>query len=345
METEGDYYAEMEVDGQRMTIKAGEKNYYMYSEFKQDSDQVYNFISSLRSAACSACEPAIQFQLNDFISTALNGSVRSDSSFQPGPRNFERAGRGPFYTVEFSGRYNRSALVSNYFWDFGNGPEATGVNVSRTFEFPGPYNVCLRVKGSAGCENRICNSQDFGNNAMRAAVTSTAGAGDTLRFSAQVTGGKAPYTYAWNLGDGSIQTGNKITHVYPVRGTYGVVLMVRDSSGKSISSNYNAITGTDVSGCTANYSINAVQTSTNGIQNWGKAGIRLTTSDGNIYSSNRTDQPSTSLFEVVTASPAGTNEKGEPIYKLKIRFAATLFNGTKFIQIKNGEAVIAVAYK
>ncbi len=345
VDNEVSYYAQMEVDGQPLVIKAGENDYYMYSEFRQDSNRVYNFVSNLRNSVCGNCTPELEFQLNDVSDRPLNASIISDSAFRLGQRAFEREGRGPFYTVEFSGRYNRSALTSNYSWDFGKGVEGSGVTISKTFEFAGPYSVCLRVKGTSGCESTNCNLQNFSPGALRVNINSIAGSGDTVKFAAQVAGGKPPYSYVWNFGDGSILSGEKVSHVYSVRGAYGVVIMVRDANGNSVSANYNAITANDPSGCAANYSITSVQTSTNGIQNWGKAGIRLRMSDGNLYSSRRTDQPSDSQFEILSATPAGTNEKGETIYKVKVRYAATLFNGTKFIQIKNGEAVIAVAYK
>lgn len=345
IDNEGTYYAEMDVEGVPLQVKAGERSYYMYSEFNQDSDRVYNFFSSLRSAACANCETSIQFQLNAFENSAVNASVKIDTLCTAGNRTYQREGRGPFYTVELNGAYNRSAQTSNYNWDFGDGSTASGVTVSKTFEFPGPYSICLRVKGQNGCESSSCNNQDLGTGALRVGVSSSTAAGDTVKFSAQVTGGKAPYTYFWNFGDGLTRSGVKVSHVYAVRGTYGVVVSVRDSSGKSISVNYNAITANDPSGCVANYSVSAVQKSTTGIQNWGKTSIRLTMADGNVYSTQRTDQPASSRFEILSAAPAGVNEKGESIYKLKIRFAATLFNGTKFIKISNGEAVIAVAYK
>ena len=51
----------------------------------------------------------------------------------------------------------------------------------------------------------------------------------TLRGSA--TGGDRPYTYAWQFGDGSTSTGQRVTHEYASSGVFHVTLIAQDSVG------------------------------------------------------------------------------------------------------------------
>jgi PKD repeat protein len=59
--------------------------------------------------------------------------------------------------------------------------------------------------------------------------------GDKVTFTATVSGGTAPLTYAWLLGDGSeATTGPSVGHSYVSPGTYAVTLWVNDSVGGSV---------------------------------------------------------------------------------------------------------------
>ncbi|MDE1819787.1 MAG: PKD domain-containing protein [Euryarchaeota archaeon] len=68
----------------------------------------------------------------------------------------------------------------------------------------------------------------------------TFAAGDTIQFTASASGGTAPYTYAWDFGDGKTGSGNPVTHVYTAPGTIDAILTVTDAGGK---------TGTSGAGC------------------------------------------------------------------------------------------------
>jgi PKD repeat protein len=52
-----------------------------------------------------------------------------------------------------------------------------------------------------------------------------------VQFNASVTGGVAPYTFAWTFGDGTTSTLQNPLHIYNVAGPYTVTLNVTDSNG------------------------------------------------------------------------------------------------------------------
>ena len=55
----------------------------------------------------------------------------------------------------------------------------------------------------------------------------------TVNLSAHVLGGRPPYSYSWNLGDGTVSTFRNVTHVYNNLGTFVVKLQVSDLVGST----------------------------------------------------------------------------------------------------------------
>src|SRR6266571_1616391 len=64
-----------------------------------------------------------------------------------------------------------------------------------------------------------------------AVTPTTPNPGQLATFTAAVSGGLAPYTYAWNFGDGNVGSGPSPTHTYLITGTYNVRLNVTDITG------------------------------------------------------------------------------------------------------------------
>jgi len=58
--------------------------------------------------------------------------------------------------------------------------------------------------------------------------------GQQVTFTASVSGGLPPYSYAWKFGDGATGTGNPTTHIYTAQGSYPLVLNVTDSANKFV---------------------------------------------------------------------------------------------------------------
>jgi PKD domain-containing protein len=58
-----------------------------------------------------------------------------------------------------------------------------------------------------------------------------------VSFKANVSGGVAPYSYAWNFGDGGTASGPTAHHTFATRGEFNVSLLATDSNGRAAVAN------------------------------------------------------------------------------------------------------------
>lgn len=130
--------------------------------------------------------------------------------------------------------YSFTATSSNtgtYFhWDFNDGMNDTGNSVNHTYAGPGMYLVCMQeidsVTGAIVCS--FCQPVLIGNSFL-CAYTYTAAPVNPLNiiFSANFNSG---YTYTWDFGDATTDTGTNVNHIYSAAGTYTVCLTVTQGS-------------------------------------------------------------------------------------------------------------------
>src|ERR687892_288969 len=137
-------------------------------------------------------------------------------------------------------------------WDYGDegtsgGEEEREENdedVEHTFDVAGTYNMRVSVTDSTGRTASgsilIIVDEPPPLTAVNIISNGTEGiAPATFEFEAEVTGGIEPYTYRWNFGDGSRETGDDetIEHTFEEPGRYNVNLIVIDSTGQAASDN------------------------------------------------------------------------------------------------------------
>lgn len=128
-------------------------------------------------------------------------------------------------------------------WNFGDSTTGTGLSASHTYGAAGVYTSWATATDFVGATGTAVVSIEV-NPAL--AVTAngtptsgTAGAWETLQST--VTGGTAPLTYAWTLGDGSTSTAGSLGHVYANAGSFVVNVTVTDATGATAKASFTEV--------------------------------------------------------------------------------------------------------
>ena len=127
--------------------------------------------------------------------------------------------------------------ISAYFWDFGDGSNSmvTSATTTHAYTSPGTFTVTLIVQDDVGANSTSTSHPvTIGVTAFTASFTVSSNpiVGSPVTFTASTSGGTAPFSYAWNFGDGATATVTTTvtTHTYTAKGSHTVTLTVTDSS-------------------------------------------------------------------------------------------------------------------
>jgi len=134
-----------------------------------------------------------------------------------------------------SGSSDPDGTIASYDWDFGDGSNATGSQVTHAFA-AGTYTVTLTVTDNTGATgNTSMQIQIAATNVPPVAAISgpsngTEGISVSLDGSGSTDSDGNIVSYDWDFGDNSAGSGVTASHVYAA-GTYTVTLMVTDNGG------------------------------------------------------------------------------------------------------------------
>jgi PKD repeat protein len=154
-------------------------------------------------------------------------------------------------TFDASGSIDNEQSQITYHWDFGDGTNGEGAQVTKAFEQGGRYNVLLSVNDNA---NTSCSTDSIGK-VISINTKPTANAGDDVDLCLQhnqdydvsfngsrsVDEDNDTLTYRWDFGDGTSSEGANVTHLYQNKGEYVATLFVDDGTGTACSSSSDAV--------------------------------------------------------------------------------------------------------
>jgi PKD repeat protein len=132
--------------------------------------------------------------------------------------------------------YDPDGSIVSYFWDFGDGTNATGVIVGHIYADDGNYTVTLTVTDDDGATATTTSVETVLNRAPVAVFTESAETvyiGETITFNATESydSDGVIISYFWDFGDGTNATGVIVSHAYASDGVYTVTLTVTDDDG------------------------------------------------------------------------------------------------------------------
>lgn len=167
-----------------------------------------NFVVSLDAFSAAGCNAKVYDTVYCFSSKV---SFISDKT----------TGCGPL-TIHFQ---NTTPGTTNCLWMFGDGSTSNALNPVHTYSQVGNYSVCLVTTNQMGCTDTLCM-----NNYIQV-VNPIANWNNTTTITAcapyQIALSCASFgyhTWSWNMGDGTIYTGQTLQHNYQTPGNYTVIL-------------------------------------------------------------------------------------------------------------------------
>ena len=155
---------------------------------------------------------------------------------------------GTVLSFDASGSSDPDGDALSYNWSFGDGSAGSGVKPSHTYANNAVYTVTLTVTDARGASSAPGTTTATIANAgptVNAGPNQTVTAGSALTVSANFSDpgvNDAPWSYAFDLGDGSPQTAGSTTsqaapvtatHTYQTAGNYTVQVTVTDRDGAS----------------------------------------------------------------------------------------------------------------
>lgn len=126
-------------------------------------------------------------------------------------------------------------------WNFGDGVTATGGDLTHSFADEGIYAVTCTANDGDGGVTSDSLSVTIDNSApvIASLMTDTAGdEGASLAFAGTATdaGSADVLTWVWDFGDGTVATGDSVTHDYGDNGTWTVIVSLDDGTDTTQSS-------------------------------------------------------------------------------------------------------------
>jgi PKD repeat protein len=132
-----------------------------------------------------------------------------------------------------------SENYTGFSWSFGDGTTAVGRSPSHIFGSTGMFVVNVTVTDSYRFSAKGSTPVHVVPDPTVAIHASTTAPqpGNSVVLGAGINGGTGPFTYRWNLGDGTTSTSNFVEHSYASAGTYTVSLKVVDRYGRASETN------------------------------------------------------------------------------------------------------------
>ncbi len=126
-------------------------------------------------------------------------------------------------------------------WDFGDDTDATGLEVTKSYDATGTYEITFTASNADGDGNEHTDSATCTTEVVAPAAGATIASvnaspnpsdvGESVSFTAEVEGDE-PIDCEWDFGDGATATGCEASHTYDEAGSYTVTLTASNDAGE-----------------------------------------------------------------------------------------------------------------
>ncbi|MBU1101290.1 MAG: PKD domain-containing protein [Bacteroidetes bacterium] len=167
---------------------------------------------------------------NSIVQKVIVVNINTPPIADAGKDDIACIGKPLFFTGATSSDFEDGQL--KFSWDFGDGTDAEGINVTKTYDHVGLYEVKLKIEDNSGL---ACNF-DYDTKLVRIVDAPVAYAGDNqivcVNSVVEFDGTRSKdsdgivNSYLWDFGDGVTSGGAKPKHIYKEAGNYTVTLSI-----------------------------------------------------------------------------------------------------------------------
>jgi PKD repeat protein len=173
-------------------------------------------------------------------SASVIETVRNKSPVAVFTESAHTLNTGDVINFDASESYDPDGTIVSYFWDFGDGTNASGVMASHAYADNGSYVVTLTVTDDGEVANSVNSTKTVRNRPPVVSFTEsdhTVYSGESIHFDASESYDPdgSIVIYSWDFGDGNTENGVEVNHAYQDDGVYTVTLTVVDNDGATVS--------------------------------------------------------------------------------------------------------------
>jgi hypothetical protein len=342
---EPDFFLKCSLSGLSVDREAGNNDYYMNTSYYLDSG-VYVVKGDLSKSCSGGCDYGFTVLINDFKPSAYGEAMEITKTLYKGAYSYsDKTITSKVYNVQLTPIVAQN-VNTTYTWvvTSTSAPQTTttNYNFSGSFTAGNTYTVTLYTEDISGCFTQ--HSQVYKMGTPQGNIQATRKPGSELIYDFTTNFPDSPgNSYQWTVDGNVISNNRSASHRFDLSsGYYQTSLRIITGNNDTCILNYQ-IPGTLDPICLANFS--SVITGEPNTASFSRVTVIVTDPSGKKFTTRNVEQPATSLFYIDEISDYQTNNNGESTKKLKIRLNCLLRNGTDEIQLVNGEASIAVAYK
>ncbi len=341
------------LDGTPHDFTAGINDYYMYTEWTKDANDVHTFIGRFAEEGCNTdCKESLQFEIRDITPTTtpdMNYALTSGTMAFADKTTIAE----DIYQVQFqlnTDIENPTEIT----WSFGDDGGESAFNIADPIynyvkRFDPYYPTCNVEDGINRAAFSGTLSHDMPSDCKTDYKVETNQNGN-LVLTATPNSSANPFFYTWNYGLGN--SGNLETFEIELDAIDSELdcfleIFYDDGCSSNVSRTFTKSDNGDITYVSTSYDYEIIQEITDGtLLQLATFAVQYTDPDGKIYRSDlQTQSVFDSSFRILSIEDYQNNENGERTKKLTVEFDCKVFaaDGSEK-RIEKTTAIIAVAY-
>ncbi|MEZ4686535.1 MAG: hypothetical protein R3B47_10845 [Bacteroidia bacterium] len=330
------FFVKGTVGGETVEINAGKDDYYLFTDFEQDTAGLYTFRSELSAPG----KPAVMLSLNSQTRAGQGASVDPSEAFRETSYPFAVSDSVLVgYNVSFKAD---APGATNIEWRLKNTDRGSGAEIMRYYNLAetDSFSVELLTVSPGNCrsvlQERVAIPKpdchlDFEYKPSRES-------GKRLEF--EVKSPLAPASLTWIFNGLPVRGGRTIVHDFSSRGIFRTCVEQDNCKAQRCK---NVIAG-NAGGCPANFSYETEEVYKALLLQPGEIVLEWRDENGRIFSTKARPQPSDSYFRLSMRESYEQNTLGDPTEKMQLDIRCRAYSGSDSLLIELNEVHWAFAY-